>query len=84
MELEAECVAYLVCARNGVQSKSESYLADFVSQNTTVDEIDLYQVLRAAGQVETLLEIGAQAHFDRPAGRFKPAVNTPCSLLQEP
>ncbi|MBL8204740.1 MAG: hypothetical protein JNM09_10965 [Blastocatellia bacterium] len=47
-------------ARNGVKSKSETYLTNFVSQNTTVDWLDLYQVMRAAGQVETIL--GLTAH----------------------
>jgi hypothetical protein len=31
-ELEAESVAYLVCARNGVESASETYLKDYVDQ----------------------------------------------------
>ncbi len=56
-ELEAESVSFLVCARNGVHSKAESYLANFVKTNTTTDSIDLYQVMRAAGQVETLLDL---------------------------
>ena len=68
-ELEAESVAYMVCARNGVASKSESYLANYVSENTTIDDIDLFQVMRAAGQVETLLGLTAHTKFDRPAPR---------------
>jgi hypothetical protein len=68
-ELEAESVAYLVCARNGVTSKSETYLANYVKQNTTVDEIDLYQVMRAAGQVETLLGLTAHTKYDKPTSR---------------
>ena len=62
-ELEAESVAFIVCKRNGVTSKSETYLANFVTQNSTVDDLDIYQVMRAAGQVETLLGLGAQARF---------------------
>jgi hypothetical protein len=62
-ELEAESVAYLVCARNGVTSRSETYLTNYVTQNTTVDEIDLYQVMRAAGQIETLLGLTAHARY---------------------
>jgi antirestriction protein ArdC len=65
-ELEAESVAYLVCSRNGVKSKSETYLANYVTQNTTVDEIDLYQIMRAAGQIETLLDLTAHTKYDRP------------------
>jgi antirestriction protein ArdC len=68
-ELEAESVAYLVCARNGVTSRSETYLANYVKQNTTVGEIDLYLVMRAAGQVETLLGLTTPTKYDRPTNR---------------
>ena len=65
-ELEAESVAFLVCARNGVTSKSETYLATYVKENTTIDHIDLYQVMRAAGQVETLLGLTGHMKYDQP------------------
>jgi hypothetical protein len=68
-ELEAESVAYLVCARNGVTSKSETYLADYVERNTTVEQVDFYQVMRAAGQIETLLGLTAHTKYDRPKSR---------------
>jgi IrrE N-terminal-like domain len=64
-ELEAESVAFLVCKRNGVTSKSETYLANFVGQHTTVGDLDIYQIMRAAGQVETLLGLGAQSGFTK-------------------
>lgn len=66
-ELEAESVAYVVCQRNGVKSKSQVYLSNFVTANATVDDlVDVYQVMRAAGQVEALLGLSARAQFDRP------------------
>jgi antirestriction protein ArdC len=70
-ELEAESVAFIVCARNGITSKSETYLKDFVDQNTTIEDLDIYQVMRAAGHVETLLGLGARTAFEhtRSAGR---------------
>lgn len=58
-ELEAESVAYLICHRNGVVPKSQTYLSRFVSSNTTIRDLDVYQILRAAGQVETLLALTA-------------------------
>jgi hypothetical protein len=66
-ELEAESVAYVVCARNGVTSKSETYLKNFVDQNTTVGDLDIYQIMRSAGQVETLLGLAAKGGFIPPA-----------------
>lgn len=47
--------------------KSQSYLTDYVSDSTTVDDLDVYQVMRAAGLVETMLGLAAHARFDRPA-----------------
>jgi IrrE N-terminal-like domain len=68
-ELEAESVAYLVCKRNGVAPASETYLSRYVKEDTTLDQIDVYQVMRAAGQVETLLGLSAHTKFDLPSGR---------------
>jgi hypothetical protein len=65
-ELEAESVAYIVCGRNGVDNNSKSYLAAFVKEDTTAEKLDLYQVMRAAGQVETLLGLAARTRFERP------------------
>lgn len=59
-EFEAESVSFLVCERNGVKSKSQSYLSNYVDQNTTLDTVDLYQIMRAAGQVESLLRLNLQ------------------------
>lgn len=56
-EMEAESVAYLVCERNGVKAKSETYLSSFVSKELCLNRLDLYQIMRAANQVETILEL---------------------------
>ena len=50
-------------------SKSETYLANYVKENTTIDHIDIYQVMRAAGQVETLLALTAHTKYDKPKKR---------------
>lgn len=71
IELEAESVAFLVCARNGVKSKSETYLSTYVTDNTTVNDVDLYQIMRAAGQVEALLGLSAHTKYDRPTGKSR-------------
>jgi hypothetical protein len=63
VELEAESVAYLICERNGVTSASETYLKDFVERNATVDALDVYQVMRAAGQVEIILSLTRTSRF---------------------
>lgn len=62
-ELEAESVAYILCERNGVESKSQTYLANFVTENTSAGSLDIYQILRAAGQVEQILNLSATARF---------------------
>jgi len=65
-ELEAESVAYIVAERNGVHSKSETYLANFVQQSTRIDDLDVYQIMRAAGQVEMLLGLISHTQFEPP------------------
>jgi len=62
-ELEAESVCYLVCRRNQVRPNSNSYLAGYVHQNMTVEHFDLYTLLKAAGQIETLLDLAAHTRF---------------------
>ena len=65
-ELEAESTAYIVCARNGVANQSASYLTNYVAQDTTTERLDMYQIMRAAGQIETLLGLAAHTKVDRP------------------
>jgi hypothetical protein len=60
-EVEAECVAYLVCHRNGVDTRPQPYLAAHMLPGTCIDRLDLYQIMRAAGQVEDLLGLSATA-----------------------
>jgi IrrE N-terminal-like domain len=77
VELEAESVAYLLCARNKVISKSEAYLSRYVTENTSVDHVDVYQVMRAAGQVEALLGLTAHTKYDGGKSRqFQSAAQT--------
>lgn len=69
-ELEAESVAYIVCGRNGVDNKSQSYLASYVKQDTSAEQLDIYQIMRAAGQIETLLGLAAHTKLDKPKTRI--------------
>lgn len=62
-ELEAESVAYLVCKRYGVESKSEAYLANYVNIHSTTGNIDFYAIMKAAGQIETVLNLGFMVSF---------------------
>ena len=54
-ELEAESVAYLVAKRNDITPKSQTYLSPLLAENQEMPALDLYQVMRAAGQVEAFL-----------------------------
>ena len=60
-ELEAECVAFIACERNEVASDSRRYLAHYVDANTTVGNLDFYQLMRAAGQVEAALDVATSS-----------------------
>jgi hypothetical protein len=66
LELEAESVAFMVCRRNGVSSKSESHWANPVPQDTTIDCLDPHLVTSVAGQVDTLLGLTAHTKYDEP------------------
>jgi hypothetical protein len=59
MELEAESLSYIVCGRAGLESKSQKYLSQYVDEHTTMDAVDLYQVMRASRQVEKILALDA-------------------------
>lgn len=63
VELEAESVAYLVAFRTGIESKSQTYLSSYVKNHEAVGALDLYSVMRAAGQVETILGLHRGSSF---------------------
>jgi hypothetical protein len=69
-EIEAESVAYVVCRRQNITPKSQTYLSAFVNANTGADDelggMDFYQVMRATGQVETLLGLVNHVRFTHP------------------
>ena len=62
-EIEAESVAYLVCERNGVKTKSETYLANFVTKGLSAENLDLYRITHAAGHVESVLGLSMHTRF---------------------
>jgi hypothetical protein len=62
-ELEAEALSYIVCIRNDVASEAEKYLANFIQAKTTTQSFDLYLMLKATGQVETVLGLTAHTSF---------------------
>ena len=66
-EVEAESVAYIVCKRNGVEPKSQTYLSDFLNRRATFEGIAVYQIMRAAGRIEALLELATATKFDGPS-----------------
>lgn len=62
-ELEAESLSYLVCSRCDIWSNSEQYLAGYVKQNTQINDIDIYHLMKAAGNVERLLNVTDSMQF---------------------
>ncbi len=60
-EVEAESLSYLVCHRAGVHSEAESYLAKYLQQDASIDHIDIYELMRAAGHIETALGIAVRS-----------------------
>lgn len=68
-EIEAESVAYVVANRHEVESKSEAYLSSFLNSNSSVERVDVHQVMRAAGQVEAMPGLETRSEFGTPAPR---------------
>jgi len=62
-KVEPNSCWYLVCERKGVKSRSEEYLSNLVETNTTMKSLDFYLILKAAGQIETLLQLGDMVSF---------------------
>lgn len=62
-ELEAESVCYIVCHRNNVVPNSETYLTDFVDDKLQADDMEVYALLKAAGQIETILDLIRHTSF---------------------
>ena len=54
VEFEAESVSYLVCARQGIESPSEAYLASYGNNRDKVPPISLECVMKAAGLLEAM------------------------------
>ncbi len=53
-EFEAESVAYLVCARIGIDNPSEKYLAGYFKSNAEVPKVSVDVVMKAAGLIEQM------------------------------
>lgn len=53
-EFEAESVAYLVCARAGINTRSERYLAPYLDTDQEIPWISLDCVMKAAGLIESM------------------------------
>ena len=56
-----------------------SYLANYVKQDATVEQLDMYQIMRAAGQVESLLGLAAHTKVDRPKRKAETSPRTATS-----
>jgi hypothetical protein len=53
-EIEAKSVAYVVCRRAGVETRSAEYLSSYVEDNADIDAISLDLVSRVAGRLEEM------------------------------
>ena len=76
-EVEAESVAYIVCKRNSIEPKCQSYLSDFIDECEALEEIAVYQIMRAAGRIEALLGLATPTKFDNPSRNKDQAYRSP-------
>ena len=50
--MEAEAVAWLVCQRNSVTSRSKAYLSSLI-ENADFSKVSMYAIFEAANRVES-------------------------------
>ncbi len=50
--MEAEAVAWLVCQRNGVTSRSKAYLSSLI-EKADFSKVSMYAIFEAANRVES-------------------------------
>ena len=53
-EIEAEAVAYTVCRRAGLSTRSAEYLSSFVGEQENIEAISLDLITRVAGRIEEM------------------------------
>lgn len=53
-EFEAESVSYMVCARQGIETTSPNYLAEYVKRHDEIPEISMESVMKASGLIEAM------------------------------
>ncbi len=53
-ELEAEAVAYLICARAGLTAKSDEYLAGYITGDHDLAGISIDKIMKTAGYIERM------------------------------
>jgi hypothetical protein len=53
-EIEAESISYIVCNRLGLKTSSDSYLADYISENDTIPPISFDSVLTVSFIIEQM------------------------------
>ena len=83
-EFEAEAAAYLVCERQGVEPDSHRYLAGYVDGQMTLHERSLYEIMRAAGQVEGLLGLAPHGRVEMREPRRSEMVDDRIDLFGQP
>lgn len=55
-EFEAECVAWLVCERAGIENPSARYLAGYFDENGKIPDISVETVLKAVREIEAMTQ----------------------------
>ena len=54
-EFEAESVASMVCAHQGIDSQSHKYLVNYCDNNSEIPDVSVDEIFRAVTQIEKLL-----------------------------
>lgn len=80
-EFEAEAVAWIVCARRGLDPGSYRYLEGFLGPDRQVPDVSLSQIMVAANHIETLGQPRFRTRKNREGSRAQAGWGTSGDLL---
>ncbi len=66
-EIEAESIAFLVCRRRGLNTKSDEYMANYVNHEFELPVFSLETILRVVNLIETMSEQMLPERKNKPA-----------------
>ena len=69
-------LAFVVRMKNFAPFNAMLIHIHFLKTHTTVDDLEIYQIMRAAGQIEALLGLTAHTRYEKPSSASQPSLDS--------